>query len=101
MPRVIDLTDINNVGGDPDDKHDAISRIIEKAKKVDGRPLYILVWGGMGTLMNALYAAPEIAGKIRVLTIATNLMADNPDTRDVMYDAYRYKMLQLYKKQAD
>ena len=67
LPRVIVLTDINNVGGDPDslrksvarNEHDAISRII-----------------------------------------ATNLMADNPDTRDVMYDAYRYKMLQLYKKQA-
>jgi len=149
LPSVIVLTDINNVGGDPDDKQsmahlfmyandveikaivpdywngkgyeatmeavdayemdflnpdyafkaldypdpdslrkriarneqDAISRIIAEANKVDGRPLYILVWGGMGTLKNALYAAPEIAGKIRVLTIATNLMADNPDSR--------------------
>ena len=128
-PRVIVMTDINNVGGDPDDKQsmahlfmypndveikaivpdywngkgheatmeavdayemdflnpdysfteldypdayslrklvarneqDAISRIIAEAKKVDSRPLYILVWGGMETLKNALFEVPEIA----------------------------------------
>jgi hypothetical protein len=149
LPRIIVLTDINNVGGDPDDKQsmahlfmyanevdikaivpdywngkgyeatmqavdayeqdfldpeyafhelgyphpdslkkliarndsDAISRIIKEAKRMDARPLYILVWGGMGTIQRALFEAPEITGKIRVLTIATNLMADNPDSR--------------------
>lgn len=149
LPRVIVLTDINNVGGDPDDKQsmahlfmyaneveikaivpdywngkgyeatleavkayeldfqnsefafqslgyphpdslrklvarddlDAISRIIAEAKKVDDRPLYILVWGGMGTIQRTLFEAPEITRRIRVLTIATNLMADNPDSR--------------------
>jgi len=149
LPRVIVLTDINNVGGDPDDKQsmahlfmyadeieikaivpdywngkgyeatmeaveayeldfenpeyafqelcfphpdtlkkivarndrEAISSIIAEAKKKDDRPLYILVWGGMGTLQRALFEAPEITTKIRVLTIATNLIADNPDSR--------------------
>ena len=149
LPRVIVLTDINNVGGDPDDKqsmahllmyaneldiralipdywkgkgyeatmeaveayekdhrdpayafqdldyphpdsirnlvarneNEAISRIIKEAGMENDSPLYILVWGSMTTLKNALFEAPDIAGKIRVLTIATNLMADNPDSR--------------------
>ena len=148
-PRVIILSDINNVGGDPDDKQsmghlfvyanevdikaivpdywngkgieatgealdvyekdfnnpdyafqhsgypepdylrslvamnnaDAVARIIAEARNGDERPLYILVWGGMTTLYNSLNKAPDIMDKLRVLTIATNVMADNPDSR--------------------
>ncbi len=150
VPRIIVLTDINNAGGDPDDKQsmghlfmyanevdikvivpdywmgngieatleavdayeldfknpdyafqdlgypdpeslrtviaqnneDAIERIVNEAKRIDERPLYILVWGNMGTIQQALFEAPEIADKLRVLTIATNLMMDNPDSRE-------------------
>ncbi|MBT30236.1 MAG: hypothetical protein CMO01_11300 [Thalassobius sp.] len=147
-PRVIVTSDINNIGGDPDDKQsmahllmyadqvdieaiipdlwigkgieatnqaidayekdllnpdfnfakfnypnpdsirnkvaqnntDAINRIITLAKKEDKRPLYILAWGNMNTVKDALLQAPEIADKIRLLTIATNKMAQNPDS---------------------
>jgi hypothetical protein len=150
LPRVVVLTDINNVGGDPDDKQsmghllmyanqldikaiipdywrgkgveataeamsayqkdyedpsfrfpsagypepgylrelvakdheDAVARLIAEAREEDERPLYVLVWGGMGTLYHALNEAPDIASKLRVLTIATNVMADNPDSRE-------------------
>jgi hypothetical protein len=149
LPRVIILSDINNVGGDPDDKQsmahlfmyaneldikvivpdywkgkgreatfealdayekdygngdftfqsldypspehlrslvaqnhtDAVARIIREARMEDDRPLYILVWGGMGTLHSVLNKAPDIVEKLRILTIATNVMADNPDSR--------------------
>ncbi len=149
LPRIVVLTDINNVGGDPDDKQSmghllmyanqveiraiipdywkgkgveatleaieayekdfgnplfsfdplnyphpdslrkrvagneskAIEIIIKEAKREDERPLYILVWGSMTSLQKVLFEAPEIANKLRVLTIATNLMADNPDSR--------------------
>ncbi|MDC0584182.1 DUF1593 domain-containing protein [Bacteroidales bacterium] len=146
LPRVIITTDINNVGGDPDDKQslahlfvyanevdikaiipdywkgkgfeatlqtidvyekdyrnnsyrfkngnyphpdsirnlvannndDAINRIILEALKNDERPLYVLVWGSMSVVKQALFKAPEICDNVRVLTIGTHVMAENP-----------------------
>ena len=57
----------------------AVNSIISEAKKEDERPLHILVWGNMRTIRDALFKAPEIVNKIRVYTIATNVMAENPD----------------------
>lgn len=136
LPRVIILTDINNAGGDPDDKQSlihllwyadeldirgivpdrwngrgleatmqglaayakdysdlqmankgyphpdtiknriatdstqAVDLIMKEAFKSD-EPLYILVWGQMKTFRKALFENPQIASKIRVLTIGT------------------------------
>lgn len=135
-PRVMVLTDINNAGGDPDDKQSlihlmwyaneldirgiipdrwkgkgyqatmeglatyeqdytsygfaakgfptaqsirdkvapdetaAIKMLIQEAMASD-RPLYVLIWGQMRTFKKALFQAPEIAEKVRVLTIGT------------------------------
>lgn len=57
---------------DPDS---AVNKIIREALAKDKRPLYILVWGNMNILKDALLKAPEISEKIRVLTIGTNLRA--------------------------
>ncbi len=51
----------------------AVRRIIEEAHRPDPRPLYVLVWGQMNTLRDALFTDQTIAGKLRVLTIATNV----------------------------
>ncbi|SDA92974.1 Protein of unknown function [Algoriphagus alkaliphilus] len=40
--------------------------IIRCAKKVDARPLWVLVWGGLEDLAQALHDAPEIQKNIRV-----------------------------------
>ena len=40
--------------------------IIKCARKEDARPLYILVWGGLDDVAQALHDAPDIAMKIRV-----------------------------------
>lgn len=140
-PRVIVCTDINNAGGDPDDKQsmghllmhadeldiellvadrwdgdgvnaaleaiaayqsdfedprtgikapaypapdslrgrlartpgDACERFISAARVDDSRPLWILVWGNMVTVRDALFSAPDIADRIRLFTIGTNL----------------------------
>ncbi|MCF8226294.1 MAG: DUF1593 domain-containing protein [Bacteroidales bacterium] len=53
----------------------AINAIIREANAKDKRPLYILVWGNMNILKDALLKAPEISENIRVLTIGTNLRA--------------------------
>ncbi|WP_296704966.1 nucleoside hydrolase-like domain-containing protein [Algoriphagus sp.] len=43
--------------------------IIQAAKKEDSRPLWVLVWGGLDDLAQALHDAPEIQEKIRVYWI--------------------------------
>jgi hypothetical protein len=43
--------------------------IIRCAKKEDSRPLWVLVWGGLEDLAQALHDAPEIRKKIRVYWI--------------------------------
>jgi hypothetical protein len=43
--------------------------IIRCAKKSDARPLWVLVWGGLEDLAQALHDAPEIQEKIRVYWI--------------------------------
>ncbi|XOV91374.1 MAG: nucleoside hydrolase-like domain-containing protein [Bacteroidota bacterium] len=43
--------------------------IIQAAKKVDDRPLWILVWGGIDDIAQALHDAPEITENIRVYWI--------------------------------
>ncbi len=43
--------------------------IVECARKKDSRPLYILVWGGLEDLAQALHDAPDILPKLRVYFI--------------------------------
>ena len=43
--------------------------IVQCAKKPDGRPLYVLVWGLLEDVAQALHDAPEIAPKLRIVYI--------------------------------
>lgn len=43
--------------------------IVKCARKKSNRPLYVLVWGGLDDLAQALHDAPDIADKIRVYWI--------------------------------
>ncbi len=40
--------------------------IVKCARKQDKRPLYVLVWGGLDDVAQALHDAPDIASKIRI-----------------------------------
>jgi hypothetical protein len=53
----------------------AINKIIQEANIKSKMPLYILAWGNMSIIRDALLKAPEITDKIRILTIGTNLRA--------------------------
>gem|GEM_PF-158402 len=53
----------------------AIKRIIEEAHRDDERPLWVLVWGNMKLIGDALKADPKIADKLRLITIGTNVKA--------------------------
>lgn len=48
----------------------AINSLIREAD-ASSEPLYVLIWGAMTTLRDALYQRPDLAAKFRVLTIAS------------------------------
>lgn len=43
--------------------------IVECARRQDSRPLYVLAWGGLDDIAQALHDAPDIASRIRVYWI--------------------------------
>ena len=84
---------------------EAIERLHTVTKDAN-EPLYVLVWGSMTTLKNALFKYPEIADNIRVLTIGTgrkygpkdevpgddcNVVNWNGKGRNEIYDDSRFK----------
>ena len=57
--------------------------IVERARAADPRPLYVLVWGGLEDLAQALHDAPDILPKLRVHFIGGPNKKWSPD-------AYQY-----------
>lgn len=57
--------------------------IVQRARRDDPRPLYVLVWGGIEDLAQALHDAPEILPKLRVYWIGGPNKKWSPD-------AYQY-----------
>jgi hypothetical protein len=43
--------------------------IVQSARRLDARPLYVLLWGGIDDLAQALHDAPDILPKLRVYFI--------------------------------
>lgn len=57
-------------------------QIIERARAADPRPLWILVWGSITDVAQALHDAPEIAPKLRVYSIGSWNTRMDPHARD-------------------
>lgn len=53
--------------------------IVKSARRDDPRPLWVLVWGGIEDLAQALHDAPEIESKLRVYFIAGPNKKWSPD----------------------
>lgn len=74
----------NNVGESGVDKPtEGSDWIIQCARREDPRPLYILIWGGITDLAQALHDAPDILPKLRVYFIG------GPNKQGSV-DAYNY-----------
>jgi hypothetical protein len=52
----------------------------------EGNPLWILVWGSITTVAQALYEDPSIASKIRIHYIGSSNTQNDPGSRDWVYD---------------
>lgn len=60
--------------------------IITRANASDPRPLYILVWGSITDVAQAVHDDPGIKSRIRVYSIGSWNTSQDPDARDYLYD---------------
>jgi hypothetical protein len=60
--------------------------IVQCVRRDDPRPLYVLVWGGIGDLAQALYDAPDILSKLRVYWIGGPNKKWSPDAYQYIAD---------------
>ncbi|MBN1868450.1 DUF1593 domain-containing protein [Candidatus Sumerlaeota bacterium] len=66
--------------------------IVECARRDDPRPLWVLVWGAMTDLAQALHDAPDIAPRIRVHFIA----GTNEESDQTAFDYVRFEFRDLW-----
>lgn len=59
--------------------------IIERARADDPRPLWVLVWGSITDVAQAVHDAPEIKGRIRVYSIGSWNTQQDPAARDYLF----------------
>lgn len=76
-------------GKTPEALSEGASHIIELAKKDSEDPLWILVWGSITDIAQAVHHAPEIKDKIRVYSIGSWNTRQDPKARDYLYDNHK------------
>src|SRR5690606_2747237 len=59
--------------------------IVQQAGRKDERPLYILVWGSITDVAQAVHDAPQIKSKVRVYSIGSWNTREDPHARDYLY----------------
>ena len=63
--------------------------IIRQARGLDERPLYVLVWGSITDLAQAVHDAPEIKPALRVYSIGSWNTAQDPHARDYLHSHHK------------
>lgn len=62
--------------------------IIRQADRKDDRPLYILVWGSITDVAQAVHDAPQIKKRIRILSIGGWNTKQDPHARQYLFDMH-------------
>lgn len=74
--------------------------IVERALARDpeglDRPLWVLCWGSLTDLAQALFDEPAIAGRIRVNSIGSSNTENDPESRDFVYDGLAHAWPELW-----
>ncbi len=63
--------------------------IIERARHADHRPLWVLVWGSITDVAQAVHDAPEIKARIRVYSIGSWNTRNDQAARDYLFKNHR------------
>lgn len=67
------------------DSTDGSRWIVERAGANDGRPLYVLVWGSITDIAQAVHDAPSIKSRLRVYSIGAWNTGCDPASRDYLF----------------
>ena len=74
--------------------------IIERAHAADpeglGRPLWVLAWGSITDVAQALHDDPSIAEKIRIYYVGSSNTVRDPEARDYVFDGLNDKWPNLW-----
>ncbi|MBX3179432.1 MAG: DUF1593 domain-containing protein [Candidatus Hydrogenedentes bacterium] len=73
-------------GETPETLSEGAALLIERARMDDPRPLYVLVWGSITDVAQAVHAAPEIKKSIRVYAIASWNTSQDRKARDYLFN---------------
>lgn len=74
-------------GADPDSIiSDGAQLIIERAKVADERPLYVIVWGSITDVAQAVHTDPTIKSKLRIYSIGSWNTFNGVRERDYLYN---------------
>jgi len=61
-----------------------------------GRPLWVLVWGSLTDVAQALHDNPGIVDNIRIYTIGSSNTTNDPESRDFVHDGLRDRWPNLW-----
>lgn len=67
---------------------DGSQHIVTAASAADPRPLYVLVWGSITDVAQALHDDPSIKGKLRVYSIGSWNTNQDPAARDYLFNEH-------------
>jgi hypothetical protein len=70
---------------------DGSELIIATASVSEARPLWILVWGAMTDVAQALYDDPTIAANMRVYSIGSRNTTNDPASRNYIYNTHPHQ----------
>lgn len=73
-------------GDEPEELSEGAEWIIKKAGEQSRKPLYILVWGSITDVAQAVHAKPEIKENIRVYFIGSWNTVQDQNSRDYLYN---------------
>jgi len=75
-------------GDVPESLSDGAAFLVERARAEDPRPLYVLVWGSITDVAQAVHAAPGIKKKIRVYAIGSWNTRMDPKAREYLFNKH-------------
>lgn len=65
---------------------DGAQHLVNRANAADGRPLYVLVWGSMTDVAQAVHKDPTIKSKLRVYSTGSWNTGQDNNARDYVYN---------------
>lgn len=83
-------------GGETEGSRWLVRRALAPDPEGRGRPLWVLAWGSLTDVAQALHDAPAIADRIRIYTVGSSNTENDPDSRDYVFDGMQDRWPHLW-----